>query len=104
MSVDTLPERFNLAIREFLENLRKNFENGEIEVYLFGSLARGDYLLDSDVDIIVVSDSLKNRKPWERTSRLRKLASRKVGFDIVGYTKEEFEKVRHLWGNLVRIL
>jgi len=91
--IDSLPLRFRKAINHFLRNLDLNMK-GEYQVYLFGSLARGDYLLDSDVDVIVVSDQLARMKPWERTAYLRRLAPTDVGFDIIGYTREEFERAR----------
>jgi hypothetical protein len=101
---DTLPAKFRSAIKEFAENLAENLKDEKMEVYLFGSLARGDYLLDSDIDLIVVTDSLKNMKPWERTAYLRKLAPRSLGFDILCYTREEFEKAKPFWENLIKIL
>ncbi|RLI30564.1 hypothetical protein DRO48_03065 [Candidatus Bathyarchaeota archaeon] len=91
--IDSLPPRFREALNRFLRNLDLNMK-GEYQVYLFGSLARGDYLLDSDIDLIVVSDQLAQMKPWERTAYLRRLAPANVGFDIIGYTREEFERAK----------
>jgi len=102
--LNTLPLKFRLAIEEFIKNLVKNLKDKKLEVYLFGSLAKGDYLLDSDIDLIVVTNSLKDLKKWERTAYLRRLAPKSIGFDIVCYTKEEFEKVQPLWEDLIKIL
>lgn len=41
--------------RRVLEELRRLAGELGAVVYLFGSYARGDFLLDSDVDIVVVS-------------------------------------------------
>lgn len=93
--------RFRNAIQQLLKNLPEELEGAEI--YLFGSLARGDYLLDSDVDIIVVTDALREMKPWERAAHLRKLAPQDIGFDIICYTLKEFQEARHRWPDIVRL-
>lgn len=97
-----MPEKFRRALKTFLGALEENFGEG-FSVYLFGSLARGDYLLDSDVDVIVVMESLRGLKPWERTSMLRKMAPQDVGFDIIGYTREEFEEIKGYLEPLAKI-
>ena len=95
-----MPKRFREAINDFI-NALKGFD---VEVYLFGSLDRGDYLIDSDVDLIVVAHFLGGMKPWERTAYLRRLAPKNVGFDIISYTREEFKRAKRLFGReLVRI-
>jgi len=87
-----IPGRVRRAIEEFLANLER--ELGDFEAYLFGSYARGDWLEDSDVDIVVVSGALRG-VPWhERYPRLRRLAPDDVPFEILAYTPEEFEEVR----------
>ncbi|MEM1607258.1 MAG: nucleotidyltransferase domain-containing protein, partial [Candidatus Bathyarchaeia archaeon] len=48
-----LPKSVLDAIKIFLENLVR--EVGEAEVYLFGSYARGDWIEESDIDLIVIS-------------------------------------------------
>ena len=46
-------ELMEIAIREFKEKLIKKFGT-ETELYLFGSVARGDYSDYSDIDILVL--------------------------------------------------
>jgi len=94
--------RFRNALEKFLKNLLEDLGEG-VEVYVFGSLARGDYLVDSDIDLIVVTDALKEMKPWERAAYLRKLAPHDVGFDIICYAVGEFQEARHRWPDLVRL-
>jgi len=98
-----LPKRFKEGLEAFLKGLEENFKS-DFNVYLFGSLARGDYLLNSDIDVIVVTDRLRDLKTWERTATLRKMAPKNVGFDIICYTAEEFERIKDQWKPLVRIL
>ena len=48
-----LPKDVVDAINFLLKNLVK--ELNDVEVYLFGSYARGDWIEDSDIDLVVVS-------------------------------------------------
>jgi predicted nucleotidyltransferase len=62
---------------------------GALKIILFGSLARGDVDVHTDLDILVVMPPSKSGKEWmdfiyERT--LRGVAS-----DIIVYNSEEFE-------------
>ncbi len=98
-----LPKRFKEGLEAFIRGLEDNFES-DFSVYLFGSLARGDYLLDSDIDIIVVTDKIRDLKTWERTAALRRMAPKNVGFDIICYTQEEFERTKEQWKPFIRIV
>ncbi len=59
---------------------------------MFGSRARGDYLLDSDYDLIIVSDKFKNYDFTDRMAQVMRLSDGSVSFDIICYTEDEFEK------------
>ncbi|MCD6593740.1 nucleotidyltransferase domain-containing protein [Candidatus Bathyarchaeota archaeon] len=48
------------VIREIVEALEK--DEDALEAYLFGSMARGDYHLDSDIDFLVISENLGERR------------------------------------------
>ena len=43
------------ALRQFKESLREHFGNEIIGIRLFGSKARGDARLDSDMDVLVIT-------------------------------------------------
>ena len=87
-----VPEGVVRALEEFLERLAEALD-GDFEAYLFGSFARGDWLRDSDIDVIVVSRRLRG-VPWhERYPMLRRLAPDAHPFDILAYTPEEFEEL-----------
>ncbi|GAA6735027.1 hypothetical protein YIM1640_21860 [Thermus oshimai] len=58
---------------------------GEAEVYLFGSVARGDFNLESDLDLLVVSPALP-QDPLERARLLRE--------EPRGLLPEEFARLR----------
>lgn len=86
-----LPTDVKEALARFITNV-KNELGEETEIYLFGSFAKGEWLVDSDIDVIVVSSKLRN-VPWhKRYPLLRRLAPREKAFEILGYTPEELEK------------
>jgi uncharacterized protein len=55
------PSRFGLSERSW-EQLRELFKqafgNSKVRIYIFGSRARGDFQRYSDLDILIVPDSL----------------------------------------------
>ena len=82
-------------IRErVIEALRSLKEDVKCEVYLFGSYARGDYVLDSDVNILVVSESFEGLTHPERVSRMRCKLPEDTSFEIIALTPREFEKFK----------
>ncbi|MCD6409891.1 MAG: nucleotidyltransferase domain-containing protein [Candidatus Verstraetearchaeota archaeon] len=96
-----LPLRQKKALEEFTRRLKSSFPDAS--VFLFGSLARGDWLEDSDVDVLVVTDYLRGLKPWERSAKLRAYAPRDVAFDIIVLTRDEFKEMRSLYEPLVEV-
>jgi len=61
------------------------------KVYLFGSYASGKASEDSDIDILVIKDTLEPR--CKRSIAIQKLLiGSKIPADIVVYTNDEFEK------------
>lgn len=70
----------------------------DAEVYLFGSYARGNWLEDSDVDIVVVSKGFEGESLPRRVGEVRKLAPEDLAFEILPYTPEELrEAVEVYW-------
>ncbi len=51
-----LPENKRKAISEFIRILRDSFGDRVKKVILFGSVARGDFNDESDIDVLVVGD------------------------------------------------
>jgi len=78
------------GLEEFVEKLRAAY--GDAEVYLFGSYARGDWMEDSDVDVIVVSKAFKGIDMPRRIGKVRNLAPKHIAFQILAYTPEEFQE------------
>ncbi|MEM2270531.1 MAG: nucleotidyltransferase domain-containing protein [Nitrososphaerota archaeon] len=62
------------------------------EVFLFGSYARGVHLIDSDVDVIVVSEKFENMNYVDRVALVRGMLPPDISFDVIALTPREFEK------------
>jgi predicted nucleotidyltransferase len=63
-----------------------------IEVYIFGSRARGDYLDTSDIDLLFVFRGIKGVSTIERMYMVSKYIRGKV--DYIVLDKEEKERVK----------
>lgn len=63
------------------------------EVWIFGSQARGDWLLDSDIDLMIVGRKIGGPKRGEIYVQATKRKIR-VGFDAVFVSREDFERHR----------
>jgi predicted nucleotidyltransferase len=59
--------------------------------YMAGSVARGDFNVWSDIDVVVVADSLPARVP-DRTTLLTRDAPPRI--QPIGFTPEEFGRAR----------
>ncbi len=60
-----LPGNVRAALGDFLSRLIARFGTRLEETRLFGSYARGDYTIDSDVDVLVVIRDLSERERRE---------------------------------------
>ena len=73
----------------------------DAKIIFFGSRIRGDYLKDSDYDIIVISKAFKGEHFTKRSTEvLRTLWSAGVAgdFEVLCYTPEEFERKKKSLG------
>lgn len=83
------------GISRFLKKVKKRF-NPE-KIILFGSRARGDWLQESDFDLIIVSEKFKNYDFHRRIAEVLKLQDEAVGIDVICLTPAEFkEKSRQI--------
>ncbi len=94
--------------KEIAKEIRDILEKNGIKVkaiYLFGSRARGDYFKDSDIDLIIVTDSLKGSK-IERMKKVYDLVP-PYNLDLIVVNSEELEKdifIKSLLKNSVRLI
>jgi len=70
-----------------------------ISIYLFGSFATGKSRRNSDIDLCVVKNRVKNKMKALVDLRL-KLWDIPYPMDIVLMTEKEFQKTSHLWWTL----
>lgn len=85
-----------------LDGILRQFD--PVEVYLFGSHARGDARQDSDIDLYVVLDDDRA----ESLDRGRAIGEARRGYagavDIVLSTASRYEARKHLIGTLAEIV
>jgi predicted nucleotidyltransferase len=89
-------------IREKVIALVKNLTQWKIEkVIIFGSRVRGDYLMDSDLDLIVVSKDFEGIKFTDRITEVSQCLDLWQGeypIEILCYTPSEFERKKNQIG------
>ena len=71
------------------------------KIILFGSQARGDENIKSDVDLLLIGNVTYNRYKM-MTDALRSLGKMDFAFDVVILSKEEFEKHKTIPGTVDR--
>lgn len=79
-------------VKRYLNRLREKVEVKE--AYVFGSTARGDRLNSSDVDLLIISPSVKDMRPDERIRLVYTLWRHRVPADIFILTPAEFEYLK----------
>lgn len=84
---DLSPNRLDKIIDEFKKVLK-----GKVDAaYIFGSVADGSFHKDSDIDVILVCDSVKDLDFLKRPLRFNDLFEIYPRIDLLVYTSEEFE-------------
>lgn len=89
-----LKKKREKEIRKELERIKKIIPKLEVEkAILFGSSARKEIGISSDIDLIII---LKDSKlPFlERLKEFYKKINPEISMDILVYTLEEFEKIK----------
>ena len=87
-----LSKRQKRELIKFLNLLKREF--GVREVYLFGSRVYGIPLVDSDLDILVVSEEFGKRSFIENMELLYKLWDGSFSIEIFPYTPSQLKKYR----------
>jgi len=67
-------------------------------LFFFGSRVRGDYLEDSDIDLLVISPDFKNMDMFKRLILLNRPWNYVIPAEITGYTKEEIKRLSKFSG------
>lgn len=84
-------ETIKRIIFEFKSLVEDNLKIRIDSIYLFGSRARGDYRVDSDIDLILVSDMWKGSM-IDRMKKLYRLWRYELDATLIPLTHEELEK------------
>lgn len=78
------------GVKTFVEKVRRAFKPEKI--ILFGSRARGDWLQDSDYDLVIVSKKFEGTDFIGRAATVLRKCYSGFGPDLLCYTPEEFNK------------
>jgi len=70
IQLDNLPETKKKAIREFVSSLKERYKDKIIRIILFGSMVRGDFLEESDIDILVIGEGINLLDISKLTSKI----------------------------------
>ncbi len=57
--VMTIPESKQRAVEEFVKKVMSKYGDRVEEIILFGSVARGDFHDESDIDVLVVAEGIQ---------------------------------------------
>lgn len=85
-----LSERRKRELVRFLKRLKR--ELGVVEVYIFGSRAYGNPLLESDLDMIVVSEEFGKRSFIENMELLSRMWDGSFTIEMFPYTPEQLRR------------
>ena len=87
-----IPENIINIVEDYLEDLSLEIQIDK--VVLFGSYAKGNYGVDSDVDLAIFSDSFKDMDRIESIKYLLKKARKYKGIDLqpISFTKKDYEE------------
>ena len=85
-------KRIISQLKNFKRNLKKDMPDSRL--ILFGSQAWGKPHQDSDIDLIVISNTFKHKKSFERAVELYRLWNVRYPVDFFCYTPEEFKKLQ----------
>ena len=77
-------------LKKFIRKVNKKFKLEQ--VILFGSRARGDYLINSDVDLILVSKDFENLPFRKRMVEVIGDWDAYLDLEVLCYTPEEFNR------------
>jgi predicted nucleotidyltransferase len=85
-----LSKRRKRELVRFLKRLKR--ELGVVEVYIFGSRVYGNPLLESDLDMIVVSEEFGKRSFIENMELLSRMWDGSFTVEMFPYTPEQLRK------------
>src|SRR3989344_3411614 len=91
-----IPTELWNSLRDLTKEYSKKYKIQKM--LLFGSRARGDYKLTSDVDLIVISKDFKKLSFRERPNDFLDTWILPIDFEVICYTPEEFLRKKKEYG------
>jgi len=85
-----MDEKAAEIVRSFVERIRKDFSIDK--VIFFGSRTGDDFLVHSDIDLVIVSDDFQNVDFDDRMKSMLDYWDSEYDVDFLCYTKKEFRK------------
>jgi len=90
------------GIEKYLDETVKIISNQNVyEVILFGSISKGVFQEDSDIDLLIILDIDRIPKSYEEKMELKlnirksvRHINKKVPLDLLIYTKKEYEIIK----------
>jgi len=95
-------EKIVQELRTFRKRMSKHYPIAEL--IFFGSIARGEFREDSDIDLIIVSEKFKGMNFIKRAARAYDYWVLDYPVDFLCYTPEEFEKRKRRIGLVAQAL
>ncbi len=89
--IDRLPPMVKEAVLSLLAKAEDALGSG-CQIYLFGSYAKGDWLDDSDLDLIVVSERFEGLDLGRRYLMVESLLPEGLSLEVLTYTPKEFKR------------
>ena len=91
-ALNNLPNEVKQRIKNTIDAIKETI--GECKILLFGSYAKGNWLLDSDIDLIIVSDKFREQDYISRIAMLKNRMLRRgiTKTHIIPLTPEEFKE------------
>lgn len=89
-------EKVNKALKKFLRKVNSKYPLKQ--ALLFGSRARDDWLVTSDVDILLVSDTFSLLPIRERMASVLEWWNEGVDLEPLCYTQAEFQRMKLIPG------
>lgn len=93
----------NANIHDTIKSIVNSFLPN-VQVLLFGSRARGESTVDSDYDLLMITDETfapREKMNWESKIRKALISELNLPFDVIIESKKEVSEKKNLSGHIV---
>lgn len=97
-----IPENIRKVLINYLKDLSKEIDIDK--AIIFGSYAKGNYDVDSDIDLAIFSDSFRGMERVESIKYLLRKARKYRGIDLqpISFTKQDYEERIGIVGEVLK--